>query len=177
MEQRRQSASDWVRIPAALRYDRRLSAKAKLLYGEIEALACRTGYCHAHNGYFCERLGMSDRTVTRLLAELTREGYLRLEVRRGPDRQVLERRIFPGRAGEERVPPPDRNDGTPPDKIDGTPPDKNGGESKSRKENIPPEVPQEGDGVFHRSGRRKMRGARRYHLELIDGEEVVVYDD
>ena len=149
MEQRRQSASDWVRIPAALRYDRRLSAKAKLLYGEIEALACRTGYCHAHNGYFCERLGMSDRTVTRLLAELTREGYLRLEVRRGPDRQVLERRLFPGRAGEERVPPPDRNDGTPPDK--------NGGESKSRKENIPPEVPQEGDGVFHRSGRRKTR--------------------
>ena len=87
MEQRRQSASDWVRIPAALRYDRRLSAKAKLLYGEIEALACRTGYCHAHNGYFCARLGMSDRTVTRLLAELVREGYLRLEVRRGPDRQ------------------------------------------------------------------------------------------
>ena len=63
-------------IPAEVRYDEELSDKAKLLYGEISALANKNGYCFANNKYFAELYGVDKSTITRLLKQLENKGYI-----------------------------------------------------------------------------------------------------
>lgn len=83
-------------IPASVRYDARLKASAKLLYGELTALCDKTGFCWASNKYFAQLYDMSDKTVERLLRELEACGYIRREVIRDKRNTVVERRIFAG---------------------------------------------------------------------------------
>lgn len=52
-------------IPATIRYDSRISANAKLLYGEITALCNEKGFCWATNGYFSELYNVSSRSIQR----------------------------------------------------------------------------------------------------------------
>ena len=133
-----ENPSYWAVIPAAVRYDKDLPPNAKLLYGEVTALADKRGYCYARNSYFVELFGLSERSITRLLAILVDRGYLHIDVVRDEETQeVLERRIYAvyDRSGD--VPPP-------PDNFVGTPPDKNGGENNTSIDHIPPIVPQGG---------------------------------
>ena len=57
-------------IPASVRYDSKLPANAKLLYGEITALCNREGYCWATNEYFAELYKTTDKTVSRWIKHL-----------------------------------------------------------------------------------------------------------
>ena len=51
-----------VNIPAnAVRFDRKLSPHAKLLYGEIKALCDKKGYCWANNRYLASLYGVEKR--------------------------------------------------------------------------------------------------------------------
>ena len=50
-------------IPARVRDDHTLRPNAKLLYGELSALAQAEGYCWAWNARLAETLGISKRTV------------------------------------------------------------------------------------------------------------------
>lgn len=139
----------WAVIPAAVRYDKELPPNAKLLYGEVTALADKRGYCYAQNSYFSELFGLSDRSVTRLLAVLAERGYLRIDVVRDEEtNEVQERRIFAvyTTGVQEDCPPPDKNVGTPPDNFDGTPPDKIVYKNNTSIDHIPPIVPQGGQG-------------------------------
>jgi hypothetical protein len=63
-------------IPAGVRYDTRLSANAKLLYGEITALSSKEGYCWAGNQYFADLYGTTPRTARRWITELETGGYI-----------------------------------------------------------------------------------------------------
>jgi len=69
-------------IPANVRYDSRLSANEKLLYGEITALANKDGYCWASNAYFAELYGVTVSTVSEWISDLQRAGYVRVSVDR-----------------------------------------------------------------------------------------------
>lgn len=81
-------------IPADVRYDQELNANAKLLYGELTALCNQTGYCWATNDYFAQLYGLSGRTISRLIAQLERKGYIRCEMAKTKDGS--ERHIYAG---------------------------------------------------------------------------------
>lgn len=82
-------------IPADVRYDDRLPANAKLLYGEISALVGKDGFCFAGNGYFAKLYQLSERTITTLLSKLQDCKYIDMHLERdGSTGQILERRIF-----------------------------------------------------------------------------------
>lgn len=77
-------------IPASVRYDDRISANAKLLFGEVTALANARGYCWATNSYFARLYKVQPRSVTRWLGELVEAGVLAINIdrRRGNRRRL-----------------------------------------------------------------------------------------
>lgn len=64
-------------IPAHIRYDNELPANAKLLYGEITALCNKEGYCWATNDYFAKLYDCSKSTISRLISNLKKRGYIK----------------------------------------------------------------------------------------------------
>lgn len=81
-------------IPATVRYDDSLTANAKLLYGEITALANQMGYCWASNRYFANLYRVSVESISRYIRQLKESGYITVDVIRKENKEVEERRIY-----------------------------------------------------------------------------------
>jgi len=78
--------------PAEVRYCKHLEPHAKLLYGELTALANTYGYCWASNRYFADLYEVDIRTVKRWIESLEQNGFIALHtVHKG---FVKERKIF-----------------------------------------------------------------------------------
>lgn len=71
-----QKRSYYAIIPANVRYDDKLTANAKLLYGEITALCNQEGYCWAGNDYFANLYGVSTVSISKWINQLVEEGYV-----------------------------------------------------------------------------------------------------
>lgn len=69
-------------IPANVRYCKDLEPSAKLLYGEITALAVAEGYCWATNEYFAELYGVDISTIRRWLASLKQKKFISVQITR-----------------------------------------------------------------------------------------------
>lgn len=67
-------------IPANVRYDKDLTANAKLLYGEITALCNEKGYCWASNSYFANLYGVTCDAISRWIRALIKKGYIKSEL-------------------------------------------------------------------------------------------------
>ena len=118
-------------IPARVRDDHTLRPNAKLLYGELSALAQAEGYCWAWNARLADTLGIAKRTVEDLLKQLRDRGHIHIEVERDPESQeVLCRKIWICGPPGSSVPPPAKNGGRVLPKSGG-PPAKNGGENNT----------------------------------------------
>lgn len=82
-------------IPAYVRYDTELSPSAKLIYGEITALANKNGYCWASNKYFADLYGVDKVTVSRWVSDLVGRGFVKREIIYKKDSQdIKERRLY-----------------------------------------------------------------------------------
>lgn len=96
-------------IPANVRYDKKLPAMAKLLYGEITCLTQKEGYCWASNSYFADLYGLSKDRISKLLNILKNEGYICIDVQRNDKNEVVNRFI---KLNENITTPHSENTGT-----------------------------------------------------------------
>ena len=81
-------------IPATVRYDERLKYAERLLYGEITSLIGKDGYCFASNSYFSKLYGVIPGTVSRWISHLSNLGYIKEEIIRDTNKQIVERRLY-----------------------------------------------------------------------------------
>lgn len=98
-------------IPANVRYDKDLSPNAKLLYGEITALSNEQGYCWATNSYFANLYNVTNRAISRWIAQLMEKGYISSVVTyKNGTKEIDSRKLYIGNI------PIDKNVHTPIDK-------------------------------------------------------------
>ena len=76
-------------LPPPVRFDRKLSANAKLLYGEIKALCDQQGYCWASNYYLATLYGVQPKVVSRWIQQLRQRKYIRIAVTQGNQRKIF----------------------------------------------------------------------------------------
>jgi len=81
-------------LPSYIRYDKKLSWFDKILYSEITALTNFKGYCYAYNSYFENVFNVSQSTVTRAIKNLEKAKYIKIEMIKSNNNQILERRIY-----------------------------------------------------------------------------------
>lgn len=74
-------------IPAEVRYSD-IPANAKLLYGEITALANKKGYCWAENKYFADLYKTTTRSVATWIAALKDAGFIEYTVENNNFRKI-----------------------------------------------------------------------------------------
>ena len=151
-------------IPANVRYDPELRPNAKLLYGELTALAGADGYCWATDKYFASLFGLSVKTVNELVQSLARRGYIRVE--KGANSRGVERHIYAGifidAGGIPKKTDTPKNVDTPeggyPEKSGEGYPDFSGTHKDSNLNNlpeIPPKAPQGGQASAGEKPRRR----------------------
>lgn len=98
-------------IPASVRYDPQLKANEKLLYGEISALASKTGECWASNRYFADLYSVSTEAVRGWIRNLEKRGHITSRIEyEGKEIKARFISILPN----ETCTPPQENLGTPP---------------------------------------------------------------
>jgi len=81
-------------IPASVRYDKRLNANAKLLYGEITALCNEKGYCWASNRYFAELYEVSVQSISKWIKNLSECGYINMQLEYVPGTKQVKHRYI-----------------------------------------------------------------------------------
>ena len=81
-------------IPAEVRYSKKLTPNAKLLYAEITALSNMNGKCTASTQYFCRLYEVSRASIQNWLRLLEKNGYITRDVKyRQGSKEILSRSI------------------------------------------------------------------------------------
>lgn len=82
-------------IPAPVRYCKKLQPNAKLMYGEITALANDSGYCYASNEYFSKLYGVTKTSVSKWISALENNNFIKIKYKyHTGTKQIKQRRIF-----------------------------------------------------------------------------------
>jgi len=81
-------------IPANVRYDKRLKANEKLMYGEITSLTSKFGYCFASNKYFADLYDVSLNSISSWIGKLIKCGYITSEIKYKPGTKEIDKRYI-----------------------------------------------------------------------------------
>ena len=91
----KEKPSNYVTIPAEVRFCKKLPVMARMLYGEIAALTNCKGYCWATNQYLADLYGVDKTSISRNIGELSKLGFLHIKMIYAQNsNQILERRIY-----------------------------------------------------------------------------------
>lgn len=83
-------------LPSNVRYDRTLTDKSILLFGEMNAAANAYGICDENNQYFAIALNVDPRTITRCLTQLIEQGHIQKVQENGKRRfKIIQRGLEP----------------------------------------------------------------------------------
>ena len=119
-------------IPSRYLIAKDINSTQKILIGLISSLSNMTGYCFASNEYFEELTSIKKVTISQLISDLERKGYVKRIIKRDEKKQVIQRILVLDLTKEvplkNEVPPSEIHD-TLPLKSDIPP-------SEKRKENI-----------------------------------------
>jgi uncharacterized phage protein (TIGR02220 family) len=88
-------------LPANVRYNKNLSDAAKLLFAEITSLSDKEGYCWANNAYFAELYGKTTRTISKIISDLEKLGFLELKFETNKNGTV--RKMYPFGGGGRKL--------------------------------------------------------------------------
>ena len=90
-------------IPADVRYDEDLRANAKLLYGEITALANKTGICYASNNYFARLYKVDPSAISKWVKDLQDKEYIIIDYLK--EKESIKSRIIKIKSNAQEVLP------------------------------------------------------------------------
>lgn len=90
-------------IPADVRYDEDLRANAKLLYGEITALANKTGFCYASNNYFARLYKVDPSAISKWVKDLQDKEYIIIDYLK--EKESIKSRIIKIKSNAQEVLP------------------------------------------------------------------------
>lgn len=78
----------YIKVPLAVITDKNLKPSSKVLFSLLIILIQQEGYCFAGNDYLAEKLNTSNRTISRLLKELSDVGYIKMEFKHKFQRKI-----------------------------------------------------------------------------------------
>ena len=94
----------WVIIPPPVVADKKIPSGAKLVFGRVNALVSKKGYCYASNEFLGKHLDLTKKTVSNYVSMLAHQGHLRVELKRDKNNQIKERRIYTHLSNYKGVP-------------------------------------------------------------------------
>ena len=82
-------------IPAHIMCDMSLTLTQKVLWGRIQGLSTKLGYCYASNEWIGEQIGIKKGTVSNVVSQLVKSGHLLRKVIRNEAGEITERWLYP----------------------------------------------------------------------------------
>jgi hypothetical protein len=110
-------------LTADVRYSTDINWFEKVLYSDITSLTNKNGYCTASNKYFAKIFGVSIRTISRAISNLTECKFIQCVLVRDDQNEIIERKIYLCHSVSIGI---DKSVHTPIDNSFHTPIDKNG---------------------------------------------------
>lgn len=100
-------SNDYDILHKKILYDKNISSSAKILFGEIESLCFKEGFCWATNKYFANLYQVSTRTIERWIENLVANNYITRNICFYPNSKQVKKRILKIKVTNMSVPPDD----------------------------------------------------------------------
>ncbi len=95
MKDKEKQQVGWCLIPPKVLAADDLNNSQKILLGRILGLSTKEGYCFASNKWLGNQLDLKQSTISGYVSELAKKGYIRREVKRNDEDEIIKRTLPP----------------------------------------------------------------------------------